>query len=145
MQPTITKVDPRAGTVTVKMAGRKGKDVEKVFQLTEDVEYVDSTGRVACLDVLRCDNDILVIEIEGQIKELQRATPAPSRPPASQPEGQAAVAAGDKGHNGESVSEEDIRHCAYQKWENAGRPPGDGVQFWLEAEHELVPEPQATV
>ena len=35
------------------------------------------------------------------------------------------------------ASEEDIRLCAYRKWENAGRPPGDGVQFWLAAQQEL--------
>jgi Protein of unknown function (DUF2934) len=36
------------------------------------------------------------------------------------------------------VSDEDIRLCAYQKWEAAGKPTGDGVQFWLEAEQEAV-------
>ncbi len=34
-------------------------------------------------------------------------------------------------------SEDAIRHCAYLKWEAAGRPGGDGVSFWLEAEQEL--------
>lgn len=50
----------------------------------------------------------------------------------------AAVAYGDNDHNGKMVSDEDIRLCAYQKWEAAGKPTGDGVQFWLEAEQELV-------
>ncbi len=36
-----------------------------------------------------------------------------------------------------AVSSDEIRLCAYRKWENAGRPQGDGVQFWLEAEREL--------
>ena len=49
----------------------------------------------------------------------------------------AAVVPGDN-HNGKLVSEEDIRLCAYQKWEAAGKPTGDGVQFWMEAEQELV-------
>ena len=31
----------------------------------------------------------------------------------------------------------DIRARAYEKWEAAGRPAGDGVQFWLQAETEL--------
>jgi DUF2934 family protein len=48
------------------------------------------------------------------------------------------VASGDNDHNAKSVSVEDIRLCAYQKWEAAGKPAGDGVQFWLEAEQELV-------
>jgi hypothetical protein len=35
-------------------------------------------------------------------------------------------------------SEDEIRLCAYHKWEKAGKPPGDGVQFWLEAEQESI-------
>ncbi len=34
-------------------------------------------------------------------------------------------------------SEEEVRHLAYQKWEDAGRPEGADVWFWLEAEQEL--------
>lgn len=33
--------------------------------------------------------------------------------------------------------EEEIRELAYYKWEAAGRPPGDGRQFWEEAEKEV--------
>src|SRR5208337_4782217 len=51
---------------------------------------------------------------------------------------EAAVATSDTDHKGKFVSEEVIRLCAYQKWETAGKPAGDGVQFWLEAEQELV-------
>ena len=29
-----------------------------------------------------------------------------------------------------------IREAAYRKWEQAGRPSGDGLRFWLEAEAE---------
>jgi len=36
------------------------------------------------------------------------------------------------------VSDEDVRLAAYQKWEAAGKPAGDGVQFWLQAEQELL-------
>jgi len=51
---------------------------------------------------------------------------------------QTAVASGDKDHNAQLVSVEDIRLCAYRKWESAGKPTGNGIQFWLEAERELV-------
>jgi hypothetical protein len=51
---------------------------------------------------------------------------------------EAAVASSDDDRKGKLVSDEDIRLCAYQKWEAAGKPAGDGVQFWLEAEQELV-------
>jgi hypothetical protein len=30
-----------------------------------------------------------------------------------------------------------IRELAYQKWELAGYPQGDGINFWLEAEKEV--------
>ena len=52
-EATITKVDPKAGTVTLKMKDKDGKDVGKVFHLEEDAEYLDSTGRVARLDIFR--------------------------------------------------------------------------------------------
>ncbi len=38
---------------------------------------------------------------------------------------------------GKTISDEAIRLNAYLKWEAAGRPVGDGVDFWLEAEREL--------
>ena len=34
--------------------------------------------------------------------------------------------------------EETIRHQAYLKWEAAGMPEGDGVNFWLDAEREIL-------
>lgn len=38
------------------------------------------------------------------------------------------------------ISDQEIRVCAYRKWESAGRPNGDGVQFWLAAKEELERE-----
>lgn len=34
--------------------------------------------------------------------------------------------------------EEEIRELAYSKWEAAGCPSGDGFDFWLEAELEVI-------
>lgn len=34
--------------------------------------------------------------------------------------------------------EEEIRPLAYRKWQEAGSPAGDGVQFWLAAEKEIL-------
>jgi len=39
---------------------------------------------------------------------------------------------------GSRVSEENIRLRAYKKWESAGKPAGDDVTFWQEAEQELL-------
>ena len=40
--------------------------------------------------------------------------------------------------NGKPLSEDKIRLLAYQKWEAAGRPEGDGATFWIEAEQQLL-------
>ena len=39
---------------------------------------------------------------------------------------------------GKAKSHAVVQLCAHQKWEAAGRPNGDGVKFWLEAERELL-------
>jgi hypothetical protein len=39
---------------------------------------------------------------------------------------------------GTAKSQEVVRVHAYQKWEAAGKPNGDGVNFWLEAEQEVL-------
>ena len=39
--------------------------------------------------------------------------------------------------------EEVVRVGAYLRWDAAGRPGGDGVRFWLEAEQELMAGPTA--
>lgn len=44
---------------------------------------------------------------------------------------------------------EKTREAAYYKWEAAGCPCGDGVEFWLQAEAELIadgqPEAKGTI
>lgn len=34
--------------------------------------------------------------------------------------------------------EDEVRERAYLLWEEAGRPEGDGVEFWLRAEQDLT-------
>ena len=41
-------------------------------------------------------------------------------------------------HHCPVVFEEAIRHRAYLRWEAAGMPDGEGVDFWLAAERELL-------
>ena len=55
---------------------------------------------------------------------LEELNPAP----ASEPAAEASA----------PVDEHAIRVRAYERWEAAGRPEGDGVQFWLDAEKELT-------
>lgn len=41
--------------------------------------------------------------------------------------------------NGKPIATQyDIRTLAHAKWEAAGCPPGDGLDFWLAAEQELT-------
>jgi hypothetical protein len=71
-EATITKVDTKNKTVTVKMKDKTGKEVEKTFRLTEDIRYFDSTGRAARIDVFQAGNDVLVIEEEGRLREVHQ-------------------------------------------------------------------------
>ena len=38
---------------------------------------------------------------------------------------------------GETAPADEIRPLAYRKWQEAGSPAGDGVEFWLMAETEI--------
>ncbi len=69
----ITKVDAKAGKITVKMTDKDGKTSERTFTLIEDSEYLDSTGRVAVLDVFKSGDDILFVEADGRIKGMKKA------------------------------------------------------------------------
>lgn len=69
----ITKVDPIAGTVTLKMEDKNGKETERTFHLVREAEYIDSTGRVASLDVFRSGDKVLCIEAEGRIQSMKKS------------------------------------------------------------------------
>ena len=71
-EATITNVDAKKGTITLKMKDKNGKEQERTFNLTEDARYFDSTGRVAALDVFRSGNEVLVVEEQGKLKEVQQ-------------------------------------------------------------------------
>src|SRR5689334_1226168 len=68
----ISKVDPQTGTVTVKMKDRDGKETEKTFKLAADAVYLDSTGKVAAVDIFRSGDEVLILEAEGKVKELKK-------------------------------------------------------------------------
>ena len=71
-EATITKVDSKNGTVTVQMKDKNGKEVEKVFTLTGESRYLDSTGREAAMDVFQSGNEVLVVEEEGKLVQMQQ-------------------------------------------------------------------------
>jgi uncharacterized protein YigE (DUF2233 family) len=71
-EATITKVDAKNHSLTVKMKDKDGKEVEKTFKLAETVRYLDSTGKVAAIDIFKSGDMALVVEEEGQLKELHK-------------------------------------------------------------------------
>ncbi len=68
----IVKVDSKKGTLTVRMRNEEGKEVEKTFRLAEDIRYLDSTGRVAAIDVFVSGDDVLIIEREGKVTQMKK-------------------------------------------------------------------------
>ncbi len=69
---TITKVDAKNGTITVRMKDKEGKEVERTFKLTGDLRMLDSTGKFVVIDFFRSGDQVLVIEEEGRLKELRK-------------------------------------------------------------------------
>ena len=62
--------------------------------------------------------------------------PASVKPP-SEPTPALAPIADGQPYKAKSVSQEMIRDRAYQNWETGGKPKGNSIRFWLEAEKEL--------
>jgi uncharacterized protein YigE (DUF2233 family) len=71
-EATITKVDAKNGTVTVKMKDKNGKDATKTFKLTEEVRMWDDAGRAVAIDVFQSGNDVLIVEAEGKLREIRK-------------------------------------------------------------------------
>lgn len=61
----------------------------------------------------------------------------PSNPQKAQTAGIEKTPPGKRARTAPPGEEEKIRQLAYQKWEAAGKPDGDGLSYWLEAEQEL--------
>ena len=70
---TVTKVDASKRTIEVKYTDKAGKTLEKTFQLTEDVRFLDESGRVANLAVFQSGDEVLLVEREGKLREVRRA------------------------------------------------------------------------
>jgi putative membrane protein len=71
-EATITKLDAKKGTVTVRMKDKNGKDVERAFKVTDDIQYFDSTGNAVAIDIFRSGDDVLVVEAQGRLREIHR-------------------------------------------------------------------------
>jgi len=70
-EATITKLDAKKGTATVKMQ-HEGKEVEKTFKLADEIEYMDSTGKVATIEIFTLGDLVLYVESDGQITNMKK-------------------------------------------------------------------------
>ncbi len=68
----IVKMDSKKSTVVVKLKDEKGKEVEKTFKLAEDIEYMDSTGKVATVEIFTLGDMVLIVEAEGKVSKLKK-------------------------------------------------------------------------
>jgi hypothetical protein len=71
-EATITKVDSVNKTITVKCKDDQGKETEKTFKLAEDIRYLDSTGKVAAIEIFKSGHQVLIVEEDGKLKEVRR-------------------------------------------------------------------------
>jgi hypothetical protein len=78
-----------------------------------------------------------VPQTEGEENMRKSTTQPPAHPRRKDKPAPVSVFA-EPSANSKPVSDEAIRRCAYAKWEAAGKPDGDAVRFWLEAEKELA-------
>ncbi len=69
----FSKMDPGAGTLTVKMKDKDGKPIEKTFKLTKETKGYDVDGEERELDVFRSGDQILVLSRKGEVNELRKA------------------------------------------------------------------------
>jgi len=66
------------------------------------------------------------------------SAPTPRKPPSSLPAPVSDSPTANRLQSDKTISLEEVRHLAYLKWEAAGKPDGDGAQFWIEAEQQLL-------
>jgi hypothetical protein len=75
MEARIVKVDARNGTVNVKMQ-EDGKEVDKTFKLAENIEYMDSNGKIANVDLFTSGDMVLIVAADGQITRMTKKAKA---------------------------------------------------------------------
>jgi len=75
--------------------------------------------------------------MSGKVKSARPGEPAPVSARTTPAEASDSVSLGPRTPPQAQPTEDEIRARAYALWEQAGRPDGDGVQFWMEAEKEL--------
>lgn len=80
----VADVDPEKKTITLRMADASGRQVERTFRLTGDLDLYDEAGKVAQLGLFKLGRVVLATERGSELMELRLpGAPAdkPARPP----------------------------------------------------------------
>jgi len=104
-----------------------------LMSITSAFFAFDGTGRLQA--TLICNKRTTMSR--HQHKTATLAQSAPGKPP-SEPKAAVVTVPDGQAQKPKFACEEMTRIRAYQKWETAGKPQGNGVQFWLDAEQELL-------
>ena len=75
---TITKVDWKNGTITVKVKDKEGKETDRTFKLESEVRMFDDNGKAiqaADVRIFRSGEYVLVVEHERKIPEIHKSKP----------------------------------------------------------------------
>jgi hypothetical protein len=70
-QATIIRINPDKNTITWRMKDRDGKEVDKTFKLTGEVQVYDQEGRVVKFGVLKVGRIVLAAENQGKLLDLR--------------------------------------------------------------------------
>jgi hypothetical protein len=69
---TLVGVDVNKGTVTVKIGGKEGREIEKTFQLGDRFQATDEAGKAISIRVFRPGDVVRFKERDGKLRELRR-------------------------------------------------------------------------
>ncbi len=72
----IVKVDATKKTVSLKPTGDNNEAV-KTFKLAEEIEYVDSNGKVATIEIFTSGDLVLYVEVDGKVTKMTKADKKP--------------------------------------------------------------------
>src|SRR4051812_49222221 len=69
----ISNMDSGAGTLTVKLRDKDGKEIEKTFKLTRETSFYGDDGRATELNVFRSGDQVVLLARKGEVRELHQA------------------------------------------------------------------------
>ena len=72
VQATVTKVDAKKNTITLKMKDKTGKTEEQTFNLTNDVKMLDPNGKTVEANYFKAGEHVQVVEHNGKLAEIER-------------------------------------------------------------------------